>query len=114
MTTRPELNFHRPAGLAMVVLLIASPYAVAAGDDSDARIEAAVEKSLALLQSSPPTFFEKAGCVSCHHQSLPAMTAGFARDRGFAVDEQKARELNETVATMMQARREGMLQAITV
>ena len=113
MTSRPELNFHRPAGLAMVVLLIASPYAVAAGDDSDARIEAAVEKSLALLQSSPPTFFEKAGCVSCHHQSLPAMTAGFARDRGFAVDEQKARELNETVATMMQARREGMLQAIT-
>ncbi len=77
------------------------------------RVEQAVKKSLRLLQTSPPVFFKTAGCVSCHHQSLPAMVVGFARGRGFEVDEQKARQLNETVATMMHARREELLQAIT-
>ena len=77
------------------------------------RVRAAVGKSMVLIQQSPLIFFKKAGCVSCHHQSLPAMTVGFARARGFAVDETKARELNETVATMMRARREAMLQAMT-
>ncbi|MDA1314300.1 MAG: terpene cyclase/mutase family protein [Acidobacteria bacterium] len=96
---------------AFFLCLHASPARAAQIDES--RVEKAVEKSLRLLQSSPPVFFKKAGCVSCHHQSLPAMTVGFARGRGFDFDEQKARELNETVATMMRARREDLLQAIT-
>lgn len=77
------------------------------------RVRAAAGKSMVLIQQSPLIFFKKAGCVSCHHQSLPAMAVGFARARGFAVDESKARELNQTVATMMRARRERMLQAMT-
>jgi hypothetical protein len=98
--------------LAAFFVCIPAPYVHAAEIDAS-RVDKAVKKSLALLQSSPPTFFKKAGCVSCHHQSLPAMAVGFARERGFAFDTRQARELNETVATMMRARREGLLQAVT-
>ena len=41
------------------------------------------------------------------------MSVGLARAGGFDVDERKARELNETVATMMRARHETMLQNMT-
>lgn len=99
--------------LVLLLLCFAVTSVVQAEDIGTEEVRAAVDKSMAVIQSSPPVFFKKAGCVSCHHQSLPAMTVGFARERGFAVDETKARALNETVATMMLARRENMLQAIT-
>ena len=104
---------RRAVVLLTAVAWIGAPHLTRGEDISADRVRAAVGKSMALIQSSPPTFFKKAGCVSCHHQSLPAMTVGFARERGFAVDETKAKHLNETVATMMSARRESMLQAMT-
>ncbi len=51
---------------------------------------AAIERSLPLLQRSDVTFLEKAGCVSCHNNSLTAMTVSAARAKGFAVNEQIA------------------------
>jgi ankyrin repeat protein len=50
----------------------------------------AIERSLPLLQRSDVTFLQKAGCVSCHNNSLTAITASTARARGFAVNEQIA------------------------
>ncbi len=102
-----------PLLLVMVSLSFAVPPVADAEEICADQVRVAVGKSMALIQSSPPVFFKKAGCVSCHHQSLPAMTVGFARERGFAVDDTKARALNETVETMMYARRESMLQAMT-
>ena len=52
----------------------------------------AVERSLALLQSSTATFAAKQACLSCHHQMLTAMTVSMARAYGFAVNESQARE----------------------
>ncbi|HYM13064.1 MAG TPA: ankyrin repeat domain-containing protein [Bryobacterales bacterium] len=77
-----------------------------------ATVQRAVEKSIHLLQSSGPQFFDKSGCFSCHHQSLPAMAVSLARSRGFAVDEKIARLQLKTVAAVLSPHRENLLQAI--
>lgn len=47
-------------------------------------IAEAVQKSIDLLQLSSDTFLdERNNCVSCHHQNLPGVAIGWARDRGF-------------------------------
>jgi hypothetical protein len=40
-----------------------------------------------LLQKTDETFLRKSGCVSCHNDSLTAMTVALARKHGFGVDE---------------------------
>jgi hypothetical protein len=68
-------------------------------------IREAVEKSAALLQSSSPKFFEKTGCVGCHHHMLTGMLVGIARERGFRVDEKAATEqIRITVARRLSDR----------
>jgi len=54
----------------------------------DNTIQAAVSNSLPLLQRTDASFVPKAGCFSCHNQSLSAMAVGLARKNGFRVDEQ--------------------------
>lgn len=51
-----------------------------------------VQKALGLLQRAGDRFLANGhvratNCVSCHHQSLPALALGRARQRGYAVDE---------------------------
>ncbi len=47
-----------------------------------------VGKGIALLQDSSDVFLEeRKTCVSCHHQNLPAVAIGWARDRGLPIDE---------------------------
>ncbi len=53
-------------------------------------IPSAVTASLALLQRTDASFVPKAGCFSCHNQSLEAMAVGQARKSGFRVDEKTA------------------------
>jgi ankyrin repeat protein len=47
---------------------------------------AAIEAALTRLQPSGPAFYDGAKCVSCHHQSLPAMAVTLAAHRGVPVD----------------------------
>jgi ankyrin repeat protein len=69
------------------------------------KIEEAVEKSAALLLASAPKFFEKTGCVGCHHHMLTGMLIGIAHDRGFHVDEKAAAEqVRMTVARRLSDR----------
>ncbi len=69
------------------------------------KIEEAVEKSAALLLASAPKFFEKTGCVGCHHHMLTGMLIGIAHDRGFHVDEKAAAEqIKMTVARRLSDR----------
>ncbi len=68
-------------------------------------IREAVEKSTALLQASSPKFFEKTGCVGCHHHMLTGMLVAIARERGFRVDEKTAAEqIRMTVARRLSDR----------
>jgi ankyrin repeat protein len=76
----------------------------------------AVGAALPLLQETSEAFLAKSGqgCVSCHHQSLPAMALRFARDHGFKVNEKKAREQAEATLGILAARRERLLQGAGV
>jgi len=62
------------------------------------QIVSAVERSIRLLQQSSDRFLEQRECVSCHHQFLPAMALGWARDRGFRLNEESlARQVDRQV-----------------
>lgn len=61
---------------------------------------AAVQKALQLIEMSGEAVFKARGCVSCHNNSLPAMTVALARTKGFRVNEEQAnKELGFAVAT---------------
>ncbi len=69
-----------------------------AGGSPDVRT--AVKKILPLVEMSGEAVFRSRGCVSCHNNSLPAMTVALARKKGFAVNEEQAKkELGFAVAT---------------
>ncbi|MFN7924174.1 MAG: ankyrin repeat domain-containing protein [Bryobacteraceae bacterium] len=59
----------------------------AAGSDS-ARIKGAAQRSVALLERVSAQW--KTPCISCHHQTLPALALESARAHGLAVDEAAA------------------------
>ena len=75
-------------------------------------IRDAVERSLPLLQRTSLRFYEKSGCVSCHHNSLTEMTVAAARSKGFAVHESSARQDVSTVVKDIEATRDQALQGI--
>ena len=63
-------------------------------------VEAAIKKILPRIETSGEAVFKSRGCVSCHNNSLPAMTVALARSKGFAVnDEQAKKELGFAVTT---------------
>ena len=65
-------------------------------------VQAAIKKILPLLEMSGEQVFKSRGCVSCHNNSLPAMTVALARRKGFTVNEKQAKkELGFAVATDM-------------
>jgi ankyrin repeat protein len=60
-------------------------------------VQAAIQRSLPIMQRADEGFSSKSGCVSCHSESLAATAMGMARARGFRVDEtsaQKQRKFN--------------------
>jgi hypothetical protein len=65
-------------------------------------VQAALKKILPLIETSGEPVFRSRGCVSCHNNSLPAMTVALARQKGFAVNEEQAKkELGFAVSTDM-------------
>lgn len=50
----------------------------------------AVQKAVALLLPSGPTFFRQTGCLSCHNNSIPSMAATRAKAAGIPVDAELA------------------------
>ena len=64
--------------------------------------EAAVKKILPLIEITGEPVYKSRSCVSCHNNSLPAMTVALARKKGFAVNEGQAKkELGFAVDTDM-------------
>ncbi|HKQ73923.1 MAG TPA: prenyltransferase/squalene oxidase repeat-containing protein [Blastocatellia bacterium] len=89
----------------------ASQAAQSGGRRSDpAAVRKAIEKSLPLLESIRLPFIEKTGCVSCHNNSLPAMAAAMARERGFKSNERTSLEESEQILGIWSAGRERLLQ----
>ena len=71
---------------------------------------AAVERSIPLLQKADVTFLRKSGCVSCHNNSLTAMSVARARDLGLPVNDEIARSQLKTIGTYIHGWRERVLQ----
>lgn len=78
-----------------------------AGASDAGSMRNAVEKSITLLQASGAQFSRTSGCTSCHHQYLPQMAFGIARDRGIAaLDEAAARRQSDATITVLNRVRE--------
>jgi ankyrin repeat protein len=96
----------------------ASPANSAAVVDASVRPAAsardAVARSLPLLQQTDVSFLRKSGCVSCHHNSLTAMTVAAARRSGLPVDEEIARRQLRTIGDYIEGWRERILQGMGI
>lgn len=112
------LDFARRAGQAKVADLLVKAGAKAGGAVAPpvpkpkpaASVRAAVERSLPLLQKTDAIFAQKSGCVSCHNNSLTAMTLAAARKHGLPVDEKNARAQTQVAAGFVELWQERSLQ----
>jgi ankyrin repeat protein len=77
-------------------------------------IRSAVQDSLPLLQRTDVNFASKSGCVSCHNNSMTAMTVGLARTRGFQVDEKIAAAQVKVNADALKNLRDRMHQGFVL
>jgi len=73
-----------------------------------ATIQVAIQRSLPLLQRTDASFLSKAGCVSCHNDSLQAMAVGLARKSGFSVDEKIAAQQVKANVSFLEQKRDLM------
>ena len=73
-------------------------------------VRAAVERAIPPLQRCDAAFLERAGCVSCHNNSLTAMTVAEARSRGFRVNEEIASSQLKKIAAFLQDNSERGLE----
>ena len=76
-------------------------------------VRTAIARSVALLEHSSPIWIKRAGCASCHHQSLPAAAFALARGRGFAVNSDVATEQARVVLARWGRQRENLFQGET-
>ena len=65
-------------------------------------LKKSIKKSISLLQHSSDVFLKnRESCVSCHHQNLPAIAIGWARDRGFQVNDDSNQRMIEHLRRSM-------------
>jgi ankyrin repeat protein len=74
----------------------------------------AVTRSVPLLQHADTQFLAKAGCVSCHNNTLTAMTVSAARAKKIAVDERVAQFQLKTIGEYVHTWRDRVLQGIGI
>jgi ankyrin repeat protein len=74
----------------------------------------AVERSVPLVQRSDSSFSGKAGCVSCHNNSLQAMAVSASRKAGFRVDEAAAAQQVKANIAVLEKTRERLYQGFFV
>jgi ankyrin repeat protein len=75
-----------------------------------ASVRAALDRSLPMLQRNDENFLRKAGCVSCHNNSLTAMAVAAARKAGVPVNEQVARQQATAIGNYLEGWRDRALQ----
>ncbi len=79
-------------------------------------VAAALARSLPLLERTVPAFTASSEerCATCHHQSLPAMALGLARDRGLRVDAKLLRDQAAESLALLAPQRDRYLQGTGV
>ena len=121
---RTALDFARQRGATPIVDLLVKAGAKAGTESATPVLvpnrrpatstREAVLRSLPLLQRADSIFLRKSGCVSCHNNSLTAMTVATARKNGLLVDEQIAREQRTRIGAYLENWRERGLQGIGI
>jgi ankyrin repeat protein len=86
----------------------AAPMDTARANSKDA--QEAVERSIALLQKTNPTFFKEGGCISCHAQNITNVAVAAARSKGVHFDQAAAAEGSRGTRLQFAAFAEGMLE----
>src|SRR5262245_54096587 len=92
----------------LTVSLFAAERVSQSRSNDPAAVRKAIEKSLPLLESVRLPFIEETGCVSCHNNSLPAMAAALARERGFKLNERTTLEESEQTLGIWNTGREKL------
>jgi ankyrin repeat protein len=77
-------------------------------------VRTAIERSIPLLQRTDVAFIQKSACVSCHHNTLTAMTVATARKNGLPINDDTARAQLKTIASYIDTWRERLLQGIGI
>lgn len=76
--------------------------------------QAAIQRSLPILQRADVEFLRKTGCVSCHNNTQAAETVAIARERGIHVDEAIAASQLARIAAYGAEWRERNLQGVGI
>src|SRR5262245_8716487 len=71
---------------------------------------AAIERVLPMLQRADVAFLDRAGCVSCHNNSLTAMTVAAVRRKGLRVNEAIAKDQLRRIAAFLEENAERALE----
>jgi squalene-hopene cyclase-like protein len=82
------------------------------GGGDSGEVRTSVQKALPLLQKAGVVFWENTGCISCHHNVLPAMAVAAAREHGFAVDEAAENRMLGIHADYLKLRADRILQGL--
>jgi ankyrin repeat protein len=91
-----------------------APAGPAAKPAPAASIRVAIERTVPLLQKTDSVFLKKSGCVSCHNNTLTAMTVAAARGKGISVDEEVARQNVKTIANFIDGWRDRAYQGVGI
>ena len=70
---------------------------------------ASLTSSMARLLETAPKFKTQTSCISCHHNTLPAMAAAAARKKGITIDEANARRNLDDLYTFFAANAPRMM-----
>lgn len=79
----------------------------ATGGVSDPRVS--VSRSVARLLDVAPRFRDQAGCVSCHHNAMPALAAATARKKGIEINQAQVRKNLDDVLTFFKSANARMM-----
>jgi ankyrin repeat protein len=93
---------------------VPEPAGPGASPSAATSIRAAIERTVPLLQRTDGEFLKKSGCVSCHNNTLTAMTVAAARAKGIPVDEEISRRNLKTVANFIDGWRDRAFQGVGI
>ena len=104
----PVVNLLLKSGARRAV----EPAAAAPKSQPAATLQAAIQRSLPLIQRADAGFSAKSGCVSCHNNSVAAMTVGLARQNHYSVDERIATQQLKYNASHLERQRDTLHQGL--
>jgi len=119
---RTALDFAQHRGVTPVVqalLKAGATHGQAVADsliqgDPAGSVQAAIARSLPLLQQADATFLRKSGCLSCHNNSLTAMAVVAARKNGLVVNAGIEEQQLKATVSWLDNWRDRVLQGVAI